>query len=437
MKDPCFPGSWAPVLLSYFTAALSGLLAVFITAGNLLIVVAIVKDPHHRLRTPFAYFLANLAVSDLIVGVLLMPVSVMFHTMEAQREIDNTYVYIVHMTFFISLSASLFSMAAMCFDRYYTVVSISRNARRFTKGRCIAISVAIWILSIGFTGLYFLLGYISLVTIYINLSLVSIFGITLLTYVKIMRTLKRISSVINHRQRSMKNTPSFKGTETAEQRRRSGRTTQDSVGIDSSSLSVNGKESLTSEGGQSKKGNSRERADSQSRKKNIVIARERRITNVFLVMLATFLSCYIPTMAFIYILQFCLECSCDTRHIFRDIVFLVLPTGSGLNAVICILKLPYVRTAVKATFAFRKKKTSYAFGSSEFGELQRNKAPNQWYTLKNSDFFSPRVFRRNTTEKGRIFKFNGAALKLKQLVPQSRTEAGNAVTLGIETQTKQ
>ena len=40
------------------------------TFGNTLVLLAILIDPNKDLRTPFNYFVANLAVADLTVGLL-------------------------------------------------------------------------------------------------------------------------------------------------------------------------------------------------------------------------------------------------------------------------------------------------------------------------------------------------------------------------------
>ena len=397
MKDLCFPGTFPPVLLSHFTAVMSALLTVFITTGNALIIAAIAKDPRKQLRNPFAYFLANLAISDFIVGVIAMPVSIIFHVMEAKRSIDSTSVYIVHITFFLSLAASLFSMAAMCFDRYYTVLSLSNGQRRFNRYRCAKISMAIWLLSIAYTCLYIFTGYITLTTIYLNVSFVSIFGITLLTYVKTMRRMKAISATLNKHSRkttvadgatSQTRRGQNMGTGTKEQSDRNTRHIRTRTNRESKVRKVltaskqdNGDINVTENGEERNNKISRIQRSGYKQKRKLAI--EQRITRVFLAMLATFLSSHLPATVFNFVLQFCLSCSCNVRHIFRDIVFILLPTASGLNALICILKLPNIRIAVQEILTF-KKKTLYTFHSTDVGENSKSRSPRQWYTPRGS-----------------------------------------------------
>lgn len=382
MKDPCFPGSWAPIALSQFTSVISSFLAVFITVANFLLITAIVKDPQKKLRSPFAFFLVNLALSDFIVGIIAMPVSAIFHAMEANRDINDTTIYIVHVTFFISLAASLFSLVAMCIDRYYTVLNMKRHSRQISRRRCIAASIGIWVFSLGFTTLYLLIGYIMLVTIYIHLSLVFVFGITLVTYIKIIRRLKAVSSVLTESsgQRIVakgiaKDTQMQMTANTDNKKKRERR------------ILGRRNEAFVMEGNSSKK------TYNQTMKENRVILREKRITSVFLAMLATFLSSCIPAIVLIYLLQVCLNCSCDVRHVFRDIVFLLLPTGSGLNAVVCIVKLPYIRAAVSAIFTRRHNRT-HSYGSTEVDEVLENKGRGQREANKKLEYLSPQLARQ-------------------------------------------
>jgi len=55
------------------------MISVFAIVGNSLIIVLVIKDPLNKLRSPFNYFLVNLAVSDLIIGVVTMPISFYVH----------------------------------------------------------------------------------------------------------------------------------------------------------------------------------------------------------------------------------------------------------------------------------------------------------------------------------------------------------------------
>ena len=69
----------APFELSVTTATISTILCVITVPGNVLICLAIVKDPNKELRSAFNYLVLNLALADLITGICTEPVFVVFH----------------------------------------------------------------------------------------------------------------------------------------------------------------------------------------------------------------------------------------------------------------------------------------------------------------------------------------------------------------------
>ena len=62
-----------PGYISWFTVAISVALCIITIPGYLLTCMAIIKDPFRDLRTPFNYYLINLAAADLIVGCVTEP----------------------------------------------------------------------------------------------------------------------------------------------------------------------------------------------------------------------------------------------------------------------------------------------------------------------------------------------------------------------------
>ena len=300
MSSHCFHRIEPPTALSYFSSAFSLGLSVAITLGNISIILAIVKDPYGKLRTPFAFFLVNAAVSDIAVGVLAMPVSFVLHYMEAERKIGHTSTLLLHITYFISASASLASIAAMAIDRYFTLTSITVRRRVITPRTCIVLSLLIWALAIGFTGFYFVTGFILLLYIYVCSSLIFSFGITLLTYLRVLSQMRRISNCL----------------------RQQGRMTVD------------------------------------DKKMNHAILREKKVTNVFISLLIMSIGIYFPVFILTNLLQFCLTCHCNAMHIFRDLVFLLTSTASATNPVICLLKMSIIRKSLFAAVKCRRRNSS-------------------------------------------------------------------------------
>ena len=121
LEMACFLDVWAPAALSYFTASISLVLVLFIIIENSLIILAVFKDPLKKIRTPFSYFLVNLAASDLLVGSVTMPVSFVIHLQEPTGSLDSHFIRTLHLSYFISATASVLSLGALCLDRYVAI----------------------------------------------------------------------------------------------------------------------------------------------------------------------------------------------------------------------------------------------------------------------------------------------------------------------------
>ena len=109
-----------PKALSYFTASFSVFLIILTIPGNFLICLAIIKDPFRNLKTPFNYFLLSLATTDLVVGTIMDPVSVAFHTSEG-LQLNIVDIKILHILYFILCTASILILMALTVDRYLAV----------------------------------------------------------------------------------------------------------------------------------------------------------------------------------------------------------------------------------------------------------------------------------------------------------------------------
>ena len=112
----------APTELSFFTTTFSILFMILNIPGNLLVILAVVKDPYKNLRTPFNYLMANLALADLIVGTVTDPSSIYIHWKEGTNaKLLKTEVQVLHMSYFISCTASVLSLATLAVERYLAV----------------------------------------------------------------------------------------------------------------------------------------------------------------------------------------------------------------------------------------------------------------------------------------------------------------------------
>lgn len=90
-----------------------GVIALF---GNLIIIIAVIRNPLKKLHTPFNYFLVNLSVCDLVAGAVPMPLTAYYMYSQSQG---------LHITFskhelcvtIASAASVILSTCALAIDR--------------------------------------------------------------------------------------------------------------------------------------------------------------------------------------------------------------------------------------------------------------------------------------------------------------------------------
>ena len=114
--------------------------------GNILVIYILYKKPETRRLTSFMY--VNLAVADLLVTTVVMPQSLTVILTDEKwisGLIGELLLKLVVFTFYVSLTASIFSLSAIAFDCFF---SITRPMQRFPKLRNKKVFVpCIWISS--------------------------------------------------------------------------------------------------------------------------------------------------------------------------------------------------------------------------------------------------------------------------------------------------
>ena len=281
---------WAPSYLSLLTAIIGSVFCIVITFGNLMIVIAVVKDPLKKLRSPFNYFVVNLAVADLIVGIVSMPIGIYNHTLEYLKTKPDVLKRVFTVTLFISLTASLLCLIILSVDRYIAITFPIKYRSNLTWRKCWIGSFIIWILSLSLPLVYLKVGYINYLMIYINTAVVIATITLVMTYIRIYKFLRG----------------------QIERMKEISRTTSNETKM------LESKRTL----------------------------QQKKVTRVFLWILVLFLACYIPATIIVYILQFCTICNCESIHVMRDTTFYLLTVNSCMNPFVYALKNKHYRHAL-------------------------------------------------------------------------------------------
>ena len=140
-------------LLIGITNLLVGVIAV---AGNFLLCVTIYKDPYRRLRNTGSYLVVNLAVADLLTGLLTEPLYAAFEiTNFMGTELRILYV-IGETTAYVFVNASILSILSLALDRFIAVKYLLSHAQKMDRHRTVTIIFFVWLYSLLFSMLRFM-----------------------------------------------------------------------------------------------------------------------------------------------------------------------------------------------------------------------------------------------------------------------------------------
>ncbi|EDO40699.1 predicted protein [Nematostella vectensis] len=289
---PCINIS-APTELSFVSASICMLLSISAIAGNLLVVLAVVIDPNKNLQSPFNFLVANLALADFMVGIIVEPMSVDFYIREGfgipESDVKRNTRRICY---FISCTASLLSLAFMTADRYLAITHPMKYRAKLNPKRTALGSLCLWVFSFSFPILYIEVGYLKYQFVFANTAVISAFTVLVFTYVKVFKSFKA----------QIKNWDDFHDTS----------------------------------------------KENQAKKRTITF--EKKVTTAFLVMLWVFMASFLPSLALIYIISFCGECSCYFIHWARDFNYYLAMANSSVTPYVFAWRLKTYRRAFYKIF---------------------------------------------------------------------------------------
>ena len=297
----------APKTLSLFTAAVSVLLALVTVPCNILVCLVILRSPPQlkNLRTPFTYFIFNLALTDLLVGAATEPISVVYHLMEARSVSSPGLIRLLQVLYFLPCTVSVLSILALTLERFYAISKPLKYRQSVKHSRVFLASGMIWILSPGFLTPYFVMGYRAFSLLFANVVILVTLCTLIYAYFKIIKTIERRKRI---RQDSLQ-------------------------GL----FAANQKAALF----------------------------EEKLTRTFTSILILFAVCYVTPCLLIYIMNLCTKCPCETIHWLRDSTFLAVISNSAINPFLYAWRLPSFRHALKIMMSGCKSRLTLAGDTNE------------------------------------------------------------------------
>ena len=153
-KSTCFflevilfeASSRALYITTVFTSLINAVFLLFAVVGNSIILTAILKTT--ALRTCSNFFLGNLVLSDLLVGLMVQPLFVLYKIGEALGK----YSCLAHALFstsaWLCAGVSFLTLTALNCERHIAIFSSLRYKSLVKPRRVLKISLVIWLLSL-------------------------------------------------------------------------------------------------------------------------------------------------------------------------------------------------------------------------------------------------------------------------------------------------
>ena len=170
--------------------------------GNALVLVAILRTP--SIRSPSVIFLCNLAVSDLLVGLVVQPVYVAAEIARTVRALSQA----AETVGFAGCGVSLATMTAITVDRFLALHYHLQYPNLMTTSRAIYTIITIWciITLFSFSILWSLSIYYFFATFCITICLL----VCLVCFIKIYRIVRRHQLQIHVQQQAVENSTDAK-----------------------------------------------------------------------------------------------------------------------------------------------------------------------------------------------------------------------------------
>ncbi|KAG7254979.1 hypothetical protein CRUP_008817 [Coryphaenoides rupestris] len=127
-------------------ALVLGAFIVFAIVGNILVILAVVCNRH--LRTPTNYFIINLAIADLLLATMVLPVSATLEVLGDHWLFGRVFCDIWAALDVLCCTASIMSLCVISIDRYVGVSHPLRYPGIVTERRALLAMLGVWLLSV-------------------------------------------------------------------------------------------------------------------------------------------------------------------------------------------------------------------------------------------------------------------------------------------------
>ena len=125
-------------------------ISILIIVGNTLVLLATWRE--RSLHQPNKYFIACLAVADLLVGIFIGPVEVLRRNLDYKSRLDMSIHFCRFMVWIdtLAVTASVYTLMFISFDRYLKISKPLQYRSKMTTSKSLKIISIIWLISTAF-----------------------------------------------------------------------------------------------------------------------------------------------------------------------------------------------------------------------------------------------------------------------------------------------
>ena len=181
--------------LSATSSVLSIVMAPIIVLGNLLVLLAVWKDPLKKLRSsPSNFILVSMALADLSVGLVVCPITAYWGWVIFEKGTSPFDLSVIFAINVFSVNVSFGHMFLLTVDRLFAVVKPLQYRVIITNKRAVIASCVCWIYFVAFGCSFLMLrDYFAIMGAVYNVQLLSILVSMLIMYTVITIRLRRYS----------------------------------------------------------------------------------------------------------------------------------------------------------------------------------------------------------------------------------------------------
>ena len=332
--------------LLVFGSTYSSVLTLLTIPLNAVIIYVLIKEHKKKYKSLFYKLLFNIAMADLLTGLISDPSAVNGITKEALGiKLNLVEVYLIHISMFLTDAVALLTLSVLSIERIIALVSPVKHHKGMKKRTEKILVFSIWPLAMLLVLPYFQIKFIRQLLVFSSINIV----VTILSLTVTSITYKQKLNVKINKKKEEERVDSNKEMETAlEMQLRT-----------ESHGAISSKRPLDTSDKQHQPDNLVQNTLSEKKARS-----QHKATRTFILMLLVFVLTYLPTAVTMVYMNACTECNCVVVHVMRDVSVLSILSSSVFRPLNFILTLKHLQASVFEIFRRRRPNSCFPQGAT-------------------------------------------------------------------------